>query len=467
MLLDVFGSTHLVGIGGAGMSVVAQLLAARGVDVSGCDRQESAVVSDLRSLGIHVDIGHDAAHTREIDTLVISTAVRADNPDVVGAKRAGVKVMHRSEALAELMNSQQSVAVAGTHGKTTTTAMLAAALHAGGVDASIAVGARLASGGSGAHVGSDAVFIAEADESDGSFLRYRPDIAIITNLEPDHLDYYGTPEAFFAAFAQFITQIPPGGTLILGIDDDGARQLLSHANSRLKIITYGYAADADVQIHDGAETRVSGPIFGKAENTVEISLKTPGKHNILNAVGALTCAAVLGANVKLACEGLAQFAGAERRFHRRGEAREVLVIDDYAHHPTEVRAVLQAAAEVAGKRNGRVIAVFQPHLPSRTRIFAKEFAQELQRADQVIIQDVYLAREDYDPDVTGEIVANEFANQQQVQYVPDQADVPDAVADLAKPGDVVLTLGAGDITEQGERILEQIDLKAGGSEDRA
>lgn len=467
MLRDAFGSTHFVGIGGAGMSVVAQLLAAQGVEVSGCDRQQSAVISDLRSQGIHVDVGHDASHARGIDTLVISTAVRTDNPDVVGAKRGGVKVVHRSEALAALMNSQRSVAVAGTHGKTTTTAMLASALHSGGVDASVAVGARLASGGSGAYVGSDEVFIAEADESDGSFLRYQPDIAIITNLEPDHLDYYKSPEAFFEAFEQFVKQMPPKGTLIVGIDDDGARQLLSTVNEELNIITYGYAEDADVRILQGAEPRVSGAFLGQGDERVKISLKTPGRHNVLNAVGALVCAVALGADVKLARDGLAEFVGAERRFHHRGEVGDVLVIDDYAHHPTEVRAVLQAATEVADARNGRVVAVFQPHLPSRTRVFAREFAQELQLADRVIIQDVFLAREDYDPSITGEIIANKFANQHQVQYIPDQERVPKTVADLVVPGDVVLTLGAGDVTQQGARILEYIRLSAEGHKDRA
>lgn len=463
--LSELGATHLVGVGGAGMSVIAQLLRGHGVVVSGCDRQESSVASHLRSAGIPVAVGHDAAHITDISTLVVSTAVRADNPDLMAARAAGVRVMHRSEALAALMAGNQTVAVAGTHGKTTTTAMLAAALHGGGVDASVAVGARLAaraehSQSLGAHVGTAPIFVAEADESDGSFLRYRPQIAIITNLEPDHLDHYGTEEALRDAFDKFLGQMPDGGTVIACADDPGSAALAQRVGDRLDVITYGLSAGADVQI-DVSDLRLRVPVDPRERGgeKMELHLSAPGLHNARNAAAAWIAARILGAEASGASGALARFTGAERRFQIRGEARSVTVVDDYAHHPTEVTAVIEGARSFLrseGRPNGRVIAVFQPHLPSRTRLFAAEFARALETADAAIVLDVFLAREDPEPGISGATITENFSSSYPGTFLPDVHDLGAKVAELATAGDVVLMLGAGDIPQLTPGVLEAL-----------
>lgn len=457
-----FGATHLVGIGGAGMSVIAQLLAARGVAVSGCDRDQSAAVADLVAAGIWVEVGHSAEHIDGIDTLVISTAVRADNPDLVAARAGGVRVLHRSEALAALMAEDRAVAVAGTHGKTTTTAMLAAALHGGGVDASVAIGARLSAGASGAHVGAAPVFIAEADESDGSFLRYHPEIAIVTNLEPDHLDHYGTVGAVTQAFEQFIAGMPEGATLIACADDPGAQALARWAAKHVRVLTYGTTAAANVPIEiAGLTLRLPtdpGALASRAgQELTEIQLQTPGAHNALNAAAAWIAARMLDATAAGAARGLAEFAGAERRFQIRGAPGGITVVDDYAHHPTEVRAVIQGARsylEEHGNKSGRVIAVLQPHLPSRTRAFAPEFAQSLQQADAALVLDVFLAREDSDPHVSGKTITDHFGAGFAGEYLADTQQLGPRLARIARPGDAVLLLGAGDISHLTPQVIE-------------
>jgi len=458
--LAEFGATHLVGIGGAGMSVIAHLLAGHGVPVSGCDRAESATAHDLRERGIPVSIGHSATHLADIETLVVSTAVRADNPDLVAARAAGIRVLHRSEALAALMAENHAVAVAGTHGKTTTTAMLAAALHGGGVDASVAIGARLAAGGFGAHIGTAPVFIAEADESDGSFLRYHPEIAIITNLEPDHLDHYGTAAAVEAAFTQFITGMPPGATLIACADDPGARALAQRAPAHLRVLTYGADAGADVPLEiQDLRLRLATNPGSDDRHSTEIALQTPGTHNALNAAAAWIAARLLEADPAGAARGLAEFTGAERRFQIRGVPAGITVVDDYAHHPTEVRAVLEGARSYLrsqGGESGRVIAVFQPHLPSRTRAFAQEFAQALQLADSALVLDVFLAREDPDPNITGATITQYFPSEFSGEYVADADQIGALLAQRTRPGDMVLLLGAGDVTHLAPGVIDAL-----------
>lgn len=460
-LRSALGATHLVGIGGSGMSVIAQLLHGHGVRVSGCDRQSSAVVEELTAGGIPVAIGHAAEHLDAVDTLVISTAVRADNPDLVAARERGVRIWHRSEALAALMAQHTGVAVAGTHGKTTTTAMLAAALHGGGVDASVAIGARLAGGGVGAHVGQAPIFIAEADESDGSFLRYHPEIAIITNIEPDHLDHYQSATALRTAFSKFSGQIPPHGTLIACADDPGSAELAAATathSKRPRVITYGEQLDADVRLEiSDTQVRLVSDIPHLAGT---FRLQIPGSHNALNAAAAWIAARLLGAEPRGAANGLAQFSGAERRFEVRGSARDITVVDDYAHHPTEVAAVIEAARAFLASRSqfdGRVLAVLQPHLPSRTAAFAADFAAALEHADAALVLDVFLAREEADPQISGASITCHFTPGFAGKYVPNSADLMEEIVRYAQPGDIVLLLGAGDIPLLTAGVLQGIE----------
>lgn len=453
-----FGVTHLVGIGGAGMSVVALLLQARGVAVSGCDRGQSDVVSGLRRAGISVEIGHAARHVKAADTLIISTAVRADNPDLEAARARGVRVLHRSEALAALMADSRSVAVAGTHGKTTTTALLAAALHGGGVDASVAVGARLAAGATGAHVGKDPVFIAEADESDGSFLRYQPEIAIVTNLEPDHLDYYGSALAVEDAFTQFVTQLAAGATLIACADDPGAAALAQRAPEWVKVITYGFSETASARVRSSGRS-ITVDYRGEAST---FTLRAPGRHNALNAAAAWLASQILGATAAGAVTGLEEFGGAERRFQVRGKPGGVTVVDDYAHHPTEVAAVISAARDYLQSEEtpGRVIAVLQPHLPSRTQIFAAEFAAALSQADHAVVLDVFLSREAPVPGVDGSLIAANFPADFSGIYLADGSELSAKLAQIAVPGDIILLLGAGDIPQFTAPLLAALEERA-------
>jgi UDP-N-acetylmuramate--alanine ligase len=468
------GHVHLIGIGGAGMSGIARILLARGLRVSGSDAKDSRALAALRALGATVHVGHDAAHLGDAETVVVSSAVRESNPELAAARAAGLRVLHRSQALAAVMAGRRGVAVAGTHGKTTTTSMLTVALQHCGADPSFAIGGELAEGGANAHDGSGDVFVAEADESDGSFLRYRPQVAIVTNVEPDHLDHSGTAEAVAAAFDAFADRVEAGGLLVACADDRGSRELAAQTRDRLaargvRLVTYGEAPDADVRIEGldvtGAGSRltlVPAPGFPLGEDRpVPVTLRVPGRHNALNAAAAWTAAVGLGLPAGDVAAGLAGFGGARRRFEFRGQAAGVRVVDDYAHHPTELAAVLRTARPVAGA--GRVIAVFQPHLFSRTRIFAAQFAEALALADEVIVMDVYAAREDPEPGVTGALVADQVPLPAgRVAFVESWSQVAQAVADRARPGDLVLTIGAGDVTMLGPEILGRLGATEAG-----
>ncbi|MDT0165512.1 UDP-N-acetylmuramate--L-alanine ligase [Actinotalea sp. AC32] len=451
------------------MSTVAALLRARGVDVSGSDAREGAAVAALRSVGVTVHVGHDAAHVEEVDTLVVSSAIRPTNPELVRARERGIRVLHRSEALAALMAGRRAVAVAGAHGKTTTSAMVAVALGHAGFDPSYAIGGtvRSADGSSadavgGAHHGSGDVFVAEADESDGSFLAYRPEVALVTNIEPDHLDHYGSREAFEDAFVQFAERVR--GHLVVCADDDGARRLAVRARAAgTAVVTYGTSADADVRVGPWSPEGPGGRVVVRGTDgaEAELVLQVPGAHNGLNAAGAWAVARLLGVDAVAAAEGLGRFGGTGRRFEERGEVGGIRVVDDYAHHPTEVAALLAAARSVT---HGRVLVLFQPHLYSRTRTFADEFATALSAADVVVVTDVYAAREDLDPDVTGSLLTDRMTagGHPAAQSVPDRWDAARWIGSRARPGDLVLTVGAGDVTEVAPVVLEQVREDRGG-----
>jgi UDP-N-acetylmuramate--alanine ligase len=454
--LDELGRVHFVGIGGAGMSGIARIMLARGTQVSGSDSAASATLDELAALGARVHVGHAAGQLGDADTLVVSSAIRESNPELAEARRRGLRVLHRAAALASLMSGRRVIAVTGTHGKTTTTSMITTVLIETGAVPAYAIGGVLAATGTGAADGAGEYFVAEADESDGSFLMYAPDVAVVTNVEADHLDNYGTEEAYQASFRAFLGRITPGGLLVTSADDPGTKELAGHASDRgLRVITYGTSAAADYRVTSvttsGMETtfRVTG---------TALRLGVPGQHNALNAAAAFAVAVELGIDPGRAAASLASYRGAARRLEPKGEAGGVRVLDSYAHHPTELAADLRAARAVVGAADqgggGRVIAVFQPHLYSRTRIFAAAFGAALGLADEAVVLDVYAAREDPEPGVTGRLVADAVPGG--AHYVADFADVPKVVAALAAPGDLVLTMGAGDITRMGPLVLAQI-----------
>jgi UDP-N-acetylmuramate--alanine ligase len=451
---EKLGRVHFVGVGGAGMSGIAGILLARGIAVSGSDAKDSAALAGLRALGADVHVGHDAANVGLAETVVVSTAIKETNPEVVEARRRGLPILPRAAALASLMTDRRAVAVAGTHGKTTTTSMLTVALQHAGADPSFAIGGNLNHSGANAHDGSGDVFVAEADESDASFLIYTPEAAVVTNVEADHLDNYGTEEAYVAAFDAFADRVT--GFLVVCADDPGARALGERAAKRgVDVRAYGESPDADVRVSalDVGSAGVSFEVRADGIEQGRVQLQVPGRHNALNAAAALTVGLGLGFPAAELLAGLAGFTGARRRFEFKGAAAGVRVYDDYAHHPTEVSATLAAARAVAG--DGRVVVVFQPHLFSRTRIFAEQFGAALGVADEVIVMDVYAAREDPEPGVTGALVAAAVPlPPSQAVFEPSWSAVAELAASRAEAGDIVLTVGAGDVTLIAAEVLD-------------
>jgi UDP-N-acetylmuramate--alanine ligase len=458
--LSDLGRVHLAGIGGAGMSGIARVMLARGVTVSGSDSAESATLKELEALGARVHVGHDAANLGDAQALVVSSAIREDNPELAEARRRGLRVLHRAAALASLTAGRRVIAVTGTHGKTTTTSMITTIMLGTGAAPGYAIGGTLAATGVNAADGPGQDFVVEADESDGSFLMFAPDAAVITNVDADHLDNYGTVAAYRASFTAFCDRITPGGLLVTCADDPGAGEVADHARRLgLRVRTYGESADADFRVSDievtatgGAQMTTSFEVTGEAGSFGKVLIGVPGRHNALNGTAALALAISLGVSPPDAASALGAYQGAGRRMEPKGEAGGVRVLDTYAHHPAELAADLAAAREVAG--GGRVIAVFQPHLYSRTRIFGPEFGAALGLADIAVVLDVYAAREDPEPGVSGALVADAVPGG--ARYVPSMADAPAAIAAIAAPGDLVLTMGAGDVTRLGPLILAEI-----------
>ena len=455
--LSWLGRVHVVGIGGAGMSGIARILVARGVTVSGSDAKDSRRITALRALGVDAVVGHDAAHVTDVDTLVVSTAIKPTNPELVAATERGIRIMGRAEALATVMAGYRGIAVAGTHGKTTTTSMLTVALQHCGADPSFAIGSELNESGSNAHLGSGVDFVAEADESDGAFLALPAFAGIVTNVEPDHLDYWGTFEAIEQAFVDFCTGIRDrDGFVTVCLDDPGGARLVERARAEgVDVRTYGVSADADFRV-ELIEPGESGWRFDLLDHGVRlgvVELAVPGRHNVLNATAAFVTGLGLGQSAGGLREGLESFSGTRRRFDYKGTADGVKVFDDYAHHPTEIAATLSAMRDQVG--DGRLVVAFQAHHYYRTALFVKEFGAALGIADEVVVLEVFAPGEDPIPGASGVAMASHVPlPPDQVVFEPSWSRVATQLADRARPGDVVMTLGAGDIAMIGTEVLD-------------
>ena len=447
------GSLHFVGIGGSGMSGIARLFIAAGHRVSGSDRSENHNTEALRELGATVTIGHDAANLGDANALVFTTALWPDNPEYLLAKQRGLPLLHRSQALAWLISKQRLVAVAGAHGKTTSTGMLITAMLELGADPSFVNGGVIQSLGVSSNTGTGELFVVEADESDGSFLLYDTAVALITNVDADHLDHYGDHDAFDDAFVNFA--LNASEFVAASSDDPGAVRVSARLDGQ-RVITFGEAEHADVRVTDIAET---GPVSFTLHwqgASFPAQLAVPGRHNALNAAGAFTVLVGLGFDAEQSLRGIELFGGTERRFELHGTVRGVSVYDDYAHHPTEVEAALQTARSVVGA--GRVIAVHQPHLYSRTQMMAGDFAEVYERlADETIVLDVYGAREDPVPGVTGALVSERFSDASKVAYLPDWQAASDYAASVAREGDIIMTLSCGDVYRIVPQILASLE----------
>ena len=449
---DDLGTVHFIGIGGSGMSGIARILLGMGHKVTGSDLRDTGNVAALRELGAEIYIGHDAAHLGNPDTVVVTSALWPNNPEYLLALERGIPVLHRSMALAYLTGKKRVIAVAGAHGKTTSTGMIITALLELGEDPSFVNGGVIASLGSSSAAGSGELFVIEADESDGSFLHYDTAIALITNVDADHLDHYGSEEAFEAEFGRFAQGAKE--FVAISADDPGAVRVTGLLRDK-RILTFGYAENSTVRLKNvdasGARVRFELEYQGRE---FAAQLRVPGEHNAINAAGAFAVLVGLGHDPAKVLTGIEVFGGTERRFELHGEQRGVSVYDDFAHHPTEVAAALKAARAVVG--DGKLITVFQPHLYSRTRLMAKEFAEALAASDEVVVLDIYAAREDPEPGVTGALVSNAFKNPAQVHYVPEWDDAPAVAAGLASEGDFIITMGCGDVYRMVPQLLDAL-----------
>jgi UDP-N-acetylmuramate--alanine ligase len=450
---------HFVGAGGIGMCGLAELLHDQGYRVSGSDLRGGATVDRLRSLGIEIAIGHDARHVGDADVVVFSTAIRRTNPELLAAEARHIPVIGRAEMLAEVMRLKDGIAIAGSHGKTTTTSFIAHVLYTAGLDPTAVIGGRvLGSAGAptGARLGAGDVLVAEADESDGSFLRLAPVIAIITNIDPEHLDHYGTYEALQEAFVAFANRIPFWGCAVVCLDHPGVQSILPKLTRRY--ITYGFASQADLVASD-VRTEPGGVRFAvrrRGERLGEVRTRMPGRHNVLNALATVAVAQELDVPFDTIADALASFVGIERRFQRIGEVGGVRVVDDYAHHPAEILATLASARD---GHTGRIIAAFQPHRFTRTRDVWDEYLSAFNDADVLILTEIYSAGEDKIPGVeAGALVGAIRAHgHRDARFVADLSDVLDALAGEVRAGDLVLTLGAGSISSLGAALVSRLE----------
>jgi len=444
---------HFVGIGGAGMSALAKILVEKGYSVSGSDVKESVMTGILRDLGARVFIGQRAENVQDTEAIVVSSAIRENNPEVVEAKRLGLKRLHRSDVNAFLINNSKGIAVAGAHGKTTTTSMLGVSLDYEGVSPSIIIGGEVDYLGSNAKLGKSDYLVSEADESDGTFLKYYPYIGIVTNVENDHMDHYGTMENIIKAFTQFLNQIREDGWGVVCFDNENIRNIVKNVNR--KIVSYAIDHEADY-VAANIKADASGTSFDvirEGENLGTVKLNVPGRHNVLNAMACVVTGIALGQSVAQMAEGLTMFNGAKRRFQTKGKAQGVWVVDDYAHHPTEIATTLKAARQTQPKR---LVCAFQPHRYSRTQLLQKEYGSCFRDADLLVLTDVYSAGEDPIPGIDGELLVKEVAEQtgQRTVYIKDKKEIAAYLKSIAQEGDLIMTMGAGDIVKCGEELVE-------------
>lgn len=451
---------HFVGIGGVGMSGIAEILLALGFRVSGSDLKDSPTTRRLEELGARIWIGHDATHLDKADVVVFSSAVRLDNPEIAAAHERRIPVIPRAEMLAELMRMQTSVAVAGMHGKTTTTSMIASILSAADLDPTVLIGGKLDSLGGGARLGHGDLLVAEADESDRSFLKLYPTIALITNMDREHLDCYSSLEEIRDTFVEFVNQLPFYGYAIICLDDPEVQKIIPHI--RRRFITYGTSSQSVIRGHSPHfEAGVSRFTVYKEDKPLgDMTLCMPGFHNILNALAAVAVADIFDVPFECTQEALADFSGVQRRFTLRGMAAGVSVIDDYGHHPTEIRAVLQAARQIT---SGRIAILFQPHRYTRTKALFEDFETAFLDTDLLYIMEVYPASEKPIEGVTGQALCEGIKRRghKTVRCLPDAAAIPEQICRDLQPGDMLITLGAGDVTNMGPLILKELQRKEG------
>ena len=447
---------HFVGIGGVGMSGIAEVLLNSGCEVSGSDLQETEVTRRLRSLGADVRIGHDAANLADgLSVVVISTAVKFSNPEVVAARERQVPVIPRAEMLAELMRMKHGIAVAGSHGKTTTTSMIGHVLTAARMDPTLVIGGRVRSLAGNAQMGKGSILVAEADESDGTFLLLSPVVAVVTNIDREHIDYYGAADRLAEAFLEFANKVPFYGLAVLCLDHPAVRGLAPRVKKR--VVTYGLCADADFSAEDvrGREMESTFSAVHRGRTLGPVRLPMPGRHSVANALAAIAVAAEMGIDFAAAASALDGFAGIHRRSEIKGEAAGVLVMDDYGHHPTEIRATLAAIAEGWGRP---LTVVFQPHRYSRTKDLFGEFVSAFDRAHRLVLTEIYAAGEDPAPGTSGEDLYRAIRRRghMEVEFVAAREEVAARLLPRLAAGDMVLTLGAGDVYRVGEELLESL-----------
>lgn len=449
---------HFVGIGGAGMSPLAKIMVELGYEVTGSDRANSGVIENLQKLGVKITLGgQKAENVRGADAIVVSTAIPFDNPEVLAAKDLGITKLHRSDINAALVNEYQGIAVAGAHGKTTTTSMLGVALTKAGVSPTVVVGGEVPDLGTNAKLGESEYLVSEADESDGSFLKLHPHIAVVTNVEDDHMDHYGTMENIIKAFTQFIKNVDKeNGYAVLCFDNENLRHIAQNIDRKF----YSYAIDheADYQAKNVTANGkgIAFDVMHGREELGHISLNIPGRHNVLDAMACIVTALSIGVPFAKVAEGLAAFHGAKRRFQTKGRVDGVWIVDDYAHHPTEIAATLKAAKETKPER---LICVFQPHRYSRTQLLHDEFGKAFAAADLLVLTDIYAAGEAPIAGISGETILNEVRRQsgQDVIYLPSREKIASYLKEEVKEGDLIITMGAGDIYKTGEELVDLLN----------
>jgi UDP-N-acetylmuramate--alanine ligase len=463
MIQGAIRKTHFVGIGGTGMCGLAEILLTLDYEVSGSDLATATeAVERLQRLGARIDAGHAAEHVRGKDLLVVSSAIREDNPEYVEARRLGIPILKRGQMLAEIMRLKYGVAVSGAHGKTTTTSIAGHLLSEAGLDPTVVVGGRVRSLGSNARLGSGDIFVAEADESDGSFLEILPTVAVVTNIDREHLDHYHNLDAIRQAFLRFMRKVPFYGVAIVCGDDLELRALLPEVNR--PVITYGTEPDCRVRAERIAAVPAGSrfTVNASGRDLGEFTVPVPGRHNVRNALAALTVGLFLGVPAEHLRRGLATFEGVGRRFETRGEAGGITHVDDYGHHPTEIAAVLRTAREVFGTR--RLVVLFQPHRYTRTMALHDEFARAFRDADLLVLAEIYAAGELPIPEVSAERLAGSIGRESRVavHYLPDERAMVEGVPALLKNGDVLITLGAGSIWQWGDAVMERVRIESGG-----